>query len=341
LRPEATVAEHLLQYVGIPGLRFQEAPTPLDGGWETYTYRLEFEPHRGLPARLQGPLVLRVYATEQGAARARHEFAAQSFVHGHGFPSPRPVLLVDDGEPFGGPFLLMERLRGRTLLDVLQARPWSIWRLAARMAALHARLHQMSTEGFPDCNGDFLDRSLDGVRARIVAYGLEGLRPGLDWLVNNRPHRTGIPRVLHLDWHPLNLIYSDDGPAAIDWTEADVGDRHADVATTLLELQCLPPPPPAWWARPFVPIVRGVLARHYLRSYRRRLPIQERRLAYYGAWAALRRLANYGRWLSAGPGSNGCKPSALRRVSPAQCAEVCAYFARHSGVEVKLEWEGW
>ena len=331
----------MLHFVGIAGLRYFEAPTPLDGGWETYTYRLEFEPHPDLLRLFQGPLVLRVYATEKGAARARHEFAAQSFVHGCGFPCPRPVLLVDDGEPFDGPFLLMERLRGRSLLQVLEARPWSIWKLAGQMAALHARLHQLPAVGFPDEDGDFLGHTLDAIRACIVAYDLDGLRPGLDWLVNNRPGRTGVPRVLHLDWHPLNLIYCDHTPSAIDWTEADVGDRHADVANTLLELHCLPPPPPPWWERPFVPIVRGVLARHYLRSYRWRLPLDQARLTYYGAWAALRRLANYGRWLNAGPGSTGCKPSALRRVSPGHCEEVCDYFARHSGVEVKLECEGW
>jgi hypothetical protein len=106
-------------------------------------------------------------------------------------------------------------------------------------------------------------------------------------------------------------------------------------------VHCCPPPPSARWQRPFVPLARGVIARRYLRGYRRRLPIDDKRLTYYGAWAALRRLALYGRWLSVGPGSSGCKPSALRHVGPAHCETVCRYFARHSGVEVKLDCEGW
>lgn len=336
---EAAVAGQLLDFLGVKGLGYRTPPTPLTGGWETYTYGLEFEPERALPL-LRGPLVLRVYATDGGTPRARHEFAVQSFAYGHGFPVARPLLLVEDDKPFGGPFLLMERLPGRSLLDVVRRRPWRLWDLPGRMADLHARLHQLPPDGFPDADGDLLGRSLNEIRARVLAYGLHGLRPGIDWLLENRPARGGMPRPLHLDWHPMNLIYAGGSALyALDWTEADVGDRHADVATTLLELLCCPAPVPARWQRPFASAVRGIIVRRYLRAYRRQLPVDEERLTYYGAWAALRRLARYGRWLSVGPGSTGYKPSSLRHVGPAHCEKLCRYFARHSKVEVHLDCE--
>jgi aminoglycoside phosphotransferase (APT) family kinase protein len=337
---EQTAARQLLDFLAVPGLRYRAAPAPLTGGWETYTYALELEPHPGLPELLRGPLVLRVYATARGVPRARHEFAAQSFVFARGFPVPRPLLLVDDDEPFGGPFLLMQRLPGRPLLETLGSRPWRLWDLPARMAALHARLHGLPSDGFPDAPGDFLGRTLDEVRARVVAYRLDGLRPGLDWLLEHRPRRTGRACVLHLDWHPLNLIHDAGRLSALDWTEADVGDRHADVATALMILLCHPAPV-ARWQKPFVPLTRGIVARRYLRAYRRRLPLDGERLTYYGALAALARLARYGRWLSAGPGSTGCKPSALSHVGPSHCEALASYFARQTGVEVKLDWDGW
>jgi aminoglycoside phosphotransferase (APT) family kinase protein len=338
---DVLVSEQLLRTIAVPGLRYREQPTAFHGGWETYTYHLEFEPHPDLPQGFNGPLALRIYATEHGAVRARHEFSVQLFLHGHGFPVPRPALLVDDGEAFGGPFLLMERVPGRPVFDVLQTRPWMIWKLAAEMARLQARLHQLPPDGFPDDRGDFLDRSLETLRARIVAYGLQGLRPGLDWLTANRPRRTGIPRPLHLDWHPLNLIRSTDEMSAIDWNEATVGDRHADVATTLVALECLPLPPVAAWQRPFASAARGVLRRHYLRVYNRRLPLDPERLTYYGGWAVLQRLGRYGKWLSAGPGCTGFKASMLRRITPAHCQVLSDYFARQTGVEVKLECDAW
>src|SRR5262249_11291721 len=102
------VADRLLDYLRIPGLRYRTRPTPLNGGWETYPSRLELEPAPALPARLGGPLVLRIYSTERATPRARREFAVQSFINSRGFPSARPLLAVEDDEPFGGPFLLME-----------------------------------------------------------------------------------------------------------------------------------------------------------------------------------------------------------------------------------------
>lgn len=38
--------------------------------------------------------------------------------------------------------------------------------------------------------------------------------------------------VRHLDLHPGNVVLTADGPVVIDWSNADVGDRRADLATT-------------------------------------------------------------------------------------------------------------
>src|SRR5579883_3580427 len=67
---DGAVADQLLGFLGVAGLRYRTPPTPLTGGWETYTYGLEFEPNPALPL-LRGPLVLRVYATDNGTPRAR------------------------------------------------------------------------------------------------------------------------------------------------------------------------------------------------------------------------------------------------------------------------------
>ena len=47
------------------------------------------------------------------------------------------------------------------------------------------------------------------------------------------------PVVCHGDFHPLNVLVAPGGPAlhVIDWTNAGVGDRHGDIAWTLLWFQ--------------------------------------------------------------------------------------------------------
>jgi len=42
--------------------------------------------------------------------------------------------------------------------------------------------------------------------------------------------------LLHLDFHPLNVIVGDSGPVVIDWSNADLGPAGLDVAMTALTL---------------------------------------------------------------------------------------------------------
>ncbi|HKI31209.1 MAG TPA: phosphotransferase [Gemmataceae bacterium] len=154
-----------------------------------------------------------------------------------------------------------------------------------------------------------------------------------DWLDAHRPSETATPRLLHLDFHPINLIARHDGECvALDWSEADVGDIHADVATTILLMRHVTPGPLALTERLLSPVVRWVLERGYRRVYCRSTPLDEERLHYYLAWACLRRLAMYGMWLNAGPQCNGSKKCALERITPEHVAELEGCFATLTGV---------
>ena len=331
------VGRRLLAYLAIPGLAYRQMPTPFSGGWETYTYALRFRAHPDLPSPLRGPLVLRVYPSPEGLPRALHEFAAQELLVRRGFSVPRPVTLEAGTGVFGGPFLLIERVAGRTLIEAMRRRPWRLWDLAARMARFHAWLHELPADGFPSDPNPFLSRRLDELDALIRVYGLCGLKPGLAWLSLHRPPPARTRHVLHLDLHPLNLLESEGGElTGLDWADSDVGDRHADVANTLMMVRCLPAPVTHLHERLTLPITRGIIARHYLRSYQRLFPTDRNRLNYYGAWATLLRLSNYGRWLNAGPASTGCKPSVLEHLSPKHVGDLCHYFRRLSGVSIRL-----
>src|SRR5207248_9216521 len=81
-----------------------------------------------------GPdLVLR--RSRRGRSMER-EANVMQYVAAHGFPAPR----VHDVRS-GGAELVMERVEGRTMLDVLSRRPWTFRRNAARLAGLHQQLH--------------------------------------------------------------------------------------------------------------------------------------------------------------------------------------------------------
>ena len=100
-----------------------------------------------------------------------------------------------------GAEIVMDRIVGPTMLQAISRRPWTLSRHAAVLADLHRRLHAIDAP---------------------------------DWLAQLP---DGGDRVVHLDLHPLNVLYGPDGPVLIDWTNAARGLAATDLAQTWLILE--------------------------------------------------------------------------------------------------------
>jgi aminoglycoside phosphotransferase (APT) family kinase protein len=304
------VAAPLLAYLQrrlcLRDLSFAEKPTLLPEGWETNIYRFQLRAEEPLPRLFTPPLILRAYSSRFGLPRLRHEFAAQQFLTKAGYPVARPLLVEESAAVLGGPFIVMDLIPGQTMLAALLHRFTDIWWVPAHMARMHAALHALPSRDFPCPLAPFLPRRLRNLRRLICKYDLKGLAPGLDWLAAHQPDPAEAPSILHLDFHPMNLLF--DGNrcrGVLDWCESDVGDRHADVAATLLLLDTAPVVGITVVQRLACLTGRSMLRRRYLRAYRRSFPIDRGRLRYFKAWAALHRLCRWGTWVRAGPGITG------------------------------------
>ena len=222
-------------------LRFAEELLEVRHSWEAYIYRFRLQGDDPLPKPFDSPLTLRVYGGANAAAKARHAFTMMCHVGLLGYSVPWPLLLEQDCRTFGGPFLILEWIPGVTLLDRLRRRFRRFLQVPTQLARMHLQLHSLPVTGIPAPPGEFLDRRLDEMWAVIDDFGLDGLIPAMDWLEEHRPKTPSAPSILHLDFHPDNVIARDNsGLAVIDWSDADIGDRHADVATTLLLMDSAP-----------------------------------------------------------------------------------------------------
>jgi aminoglycoside phosphotransferase (APT) family kinase protein len=338
--PAALVAAELLDYLqirkGIAVHEYAQPPEERPDGWEAYTYRLQL---RGpeLPPALQGPLALRVYAGPEGLPRLRRDWALQRRLSELHYPVAGPVLREEDCAVLGGPFMLMEWVEGDRLFDLLLRDYIAVFWGPMRMADVHAQLHELALTGLPLPVRPLLDRQLEAMKTAVEEHGLTGLAAGVEWLQANRPQEAEAPCLLHLDFHAKNLLMRRGRCAAVlDWSESDVGDRHADVGVALLMIDTAPVEEASWWNRQLLGLGRHMTRTHYLWAYRRHLPLDRGRLRYYQAWAAMRRLSWYARWFCAGPREMGYKPEAPRHVRPEHVADVERYFERYSGVAVKL-----
>jgi aminoglycoside phosphotransferase (APT) family kinase protein len=139
--------------------------------------------------------VLRRYRAPRDTER---EVAGMEHARRHGFPAPAAEVLSDTE-------IVMERLRGPTMLEELGRRPWRAAAHAALLASLHDKLHAIEAP----------------------AWLPEPMGPG--------------SALLHFDLHPDNVVLTENGPAVIDWPNVARGPSLADVAFTCVILTTAAP----------------------------------------------------------------------------------------------------
>jgi len=284
------------------GLELAEPLTPISGGFDTriFAFRLQ-----GAAPAFAGPLILRVLGPQHDPARVLRERVTQNTLAGLGYPTPRVLLACPDPAPLGGAFLIMERLPGAPLL---QARYLN---LSGVLVETQLRLHALDAEallramddegrdsragGGPAISRDLitLEGHLAQLEGRIARGALDGLRPAMAWLVEQRPPEQSRRVVCHGDFHPHNILHSGSAvTGVIDWPNVVVAEPAYDVATTRVILRFTPielstlPVPLRWLIAP----ARLVMVKRYVAGYRRRRPIDPRSLAYYEALSAMRAL---------------------------------------------------
>lgn len=333
---------YLANRLGVHGLDYSHEPKPVRDGWETYIFHFQLDPSSGLPTAFRGPLTIRLLPGPQTLPRGQHAFAVQQHLNKLGYPVPAPLIWEEDSEVLGGPFLIMEQVPGATMLHKLVSEPWNSVGHIRSMAELHTKLHGLPTSGFPDQGQPLLERCLEEIQERMGQYGLNALSAGLAWLRDHTPEIPSKPCIVHLDFHPLNLIYrADQLPVVLDWDEADIGDYHADIATTLMLMHCAPHVGKDALDQFTITAGKWIVGKLYLFACRRRCDLDLEKLRWYQAWATLRRLARYGMCLADSPSSLGVKPSLCRHLQLDHLEDLRRYFHRLTGIRILLDSPPW
>ncbi|MHA3704549.1 phosphotransferase family protein [Jatrophihabitans sp. YIM 134969] len=208
--------------------------TLLSGGKSNLTYALDS------PA---GTLVLRRPPSGDLLPTA-HDMAREARVQRALAPTPVPVpriVAVDDGEAFGVPFYVMERVAGHVVRGELPpgalTEPADRHRLGLRLADLLADLHAVDPEavGLGDFGRPtgFLDRQVSRWRRQWAASRDDDV-PAVDALAGVLA--ASVPEsppaaVVHGDLRLDNCVVGDDGTvrAVLDWEMSTLGDPLTDV----------------------------------------------------------------------------------------------------------------
>ncbi|HUH84384.1 MAG TPA: phosphotransferase [Stellaceae bacterium] len=354
LPDEGDVAERLLRYLQRatqdPTLAYAEAPARMTGGFEAaiFSFRLGVA-----PPPFAGPLVLRLFRPSRQPQAVRREAAVQNALADITYPAARVVMIETGPSLLGGPFLIMERLPGRQLgfgfegqgqgrsanglVRSLLGLPHGMRRVIAIWCQAQLGLHALPIETFAAAldaaeqarNSFSLDAQYSMMRQWIADARLDGLAPGMEWLLARRP-AAAPPAICHGDLHPLNiLVVGDTITGVVDWGSVAIADPALDLGTALAITATVPiPAPPA--LRPILrPILRG-LGRAFARAYLRSRPLDEASLRYFQVYCCLRQLI----WVGLGAAAGNPRVGAYG--SPEGVRNLIRHIAAVAGVAVDL-----
>ena len=288
---------YLAELLQQPGLAYAEAPARIAQGLQSYVYGFKLR-GRDLPGPWAGPLVFRVSQRAPGP-NVQRDAEVQRFVAGLGYPAPQALAVQPAGGPLETSLMVMERLAGAPLSRrIVRKNLSAVRRLASRFADTHVQLHRLRSDGWPSSSAEpAVERQL--ARFRALPSRPSEIAELLNWLEDKRGLVEREERsVCHNNFHPANILLDRDGRMSVlDWSNADVGDRHQDVAATFVLLRTAPRRRANPQNRLLEPLCRSVFTRTYFSAYRGMLPIEMGRLHYWEVLRALEywfALASYG-----------------------------------------------
>jgi Ser/Thr protein kinase RdoA (MazF antagonist) len=238
------------------------------------------EVHAWRPGR-----VIKLYRPGGTRAQVERERRNTAAARRLGFPAPAAHETV---EVDGRPGLVLDRLAGPPVADLLFAAPWDAVRWGRRLAALHLRMHATPGGGLPAQQGL--------LAARIRASRELSIREqrAVLTLLFSLPGGTAL---CHGDLTPDNVLVDGDELRVVDWCRTHCGAGLADVANTWIKIDAgLATLDHPWRSRrrrypaAAVALACGVFRRAYLRHYRRHRPFSRAELAAWTAVAAAAQL---------------------------------------------------
>lgn len=142
-------------------------------------------------------------------------------VHASGVKTPAVREIV---QTHGRNGLIYERVTGISMLEMFQKKPWQVLQLGKMLAELHAQMHACIFDADVPLQRWKLQNKIKDAKA-LPVY----LKPKLLDSLESLPDGD---RVCHGDFHPANVLVSENDSTIIDWIDASRGNPLADVART-------------------------------------------------------------------------------------------------------------
>jgi len=169
--------------------------------------------------------------------------------------------------------LVIERVAGQTLISLASSKPGTAFGVPGLMADLQIKMHNTGTTVIQSYKGV--------VRKALDSDPLAFLSPGdKDTIIRFLESLPDGDSILHLDYHPDNIISDTRSATIIDWMTAARGAPAADVAATLYLLnegEMIPGLNKI--VASLLEAIRKLICSRYLRTYKKKTGMKDSEIA--------------------------------------------------------------
>lgn len=200
--------------------------------------------------------ILKLYRNGMSKEALENEYNISKIVQDFGLSVPAVYEKLSVEDRYG---IVYEKLSGETMLKIIAAKPLNITKEAHRLAELHYSMHKCEAPEMPS-QKNILRESIK----RVDLLAENSKKKIIDYLDKLSEEKM----LCHGDFHPDNIIVSEDRDVIIDWMTGTMGTPAADVARTsiLLRIGSMPPGTPVF-TRIAMGFVRSKFNKEYIKRY--------------------------------------------------------------------------
>ncbi|MGY5880617.1 MAG: phosphotransferase [Candidatus Thorarchaeota archaeon] len=215
----------------------------ITSGWETEieSFDLEWTSDDG---KVSKGLVVRIYPGKGAIQKAEKEYRVMKQLHDIKYPVPFVYLIETDNTVIGNPFMIMDRLDGGTLDEIMNQSDETRLHWGRVFCQLFVDLHRANWKSFVTVDEVRKTEDPFHMTKTILSIYQNELKqtdtleflPIIEWMnerVKNVPCKT--PSIIHGDFHGFNILLDENEKTyVIDWGALRVSDSRYDLAWTLL-----------------------------------------------------------------------------------------------------------
>lgn len=304
----------------------------ITSGWENDLLSFDLSYH-DQGEQVEKELVARIYPATDSKVKSEKEFSVMKKLCDLNYPVPKMEILESSGKIIGKPFVIMERIDGPTMGEVItDSSEKNQIQLMNQFIDLYLQLHKLNWREFnlilpppePQSIHPYITARLKEYYDSLLQCGMSDFREVFKWLSHQIDEISiSTLSLIHLDYHPDNILMKKGAyPVVIDWGTSTVLDFRFDLAWTVLLANSH---------------ISPTMGQQVFDLYQHNLGRPIKDFEFFYVFAATRRLTDYAISLTQGSELSGMRPETASMLKQYNQVYQIVYDVIQDQLGVRIE----